>query len=59
MKLCLAVTSDKYELPIAIEDTAVGLARKMGTSEAKLLSSISKGSNGKTRKIKFIRIEID
>ena len=29
----LAVTADEYELPLAVEDTAAALARRLGVSE--------------------------
>ena len=29
----LAVTADEYELPLAVEDTAAALARRLGGSE--------------------------
>ena len=31
--LWLAVTADEYELPLAVEDTAAALARRLGVSE--------------------------
>ena len=40
-KLYTATTMDKYELPIAVADTANELARKMGITKAGLLSVIS------------------
>ena len=40
-KLYLAVTPDRFELPIAVSDTAVGLAKMVGTSTNSVLSVIS------------------
>lgn len=40
-KLYMATTLDEYELPIAVADTSVELARKMGVTKAGLLSVIS------------------
>lgn len=31
--LWMAVTADEYELPLAVEDTAAALARRLGISE--------------------------
>lgn len=40
MYLWIAVTSDQYELPIAVEKTASALAVKLGTSEHYIRNSL-------------------
>ena len=40
-KLYLATTLDEYELPIAVADTSVELARKMGVTKYSIMSVIS------------------
>lgn len=42
-KLYIAVTLDKYELPLAVADTPAELARLMGTTCNSVLSSIAHG----------------
>lgn len=58
-KLYLAVTTDKYELPLYVSDTAKGLADWSGYSSGYILSAISHGYSGKKARMKFIRIEIE
>lgn len=53
----LAVTADKYELPIAVADTAGELAQLMGTTENNIRSAIAKNKNGKKNGYKFIRVK--
>lgn len=55
--LYLAVTSDKYELPIACESSAQELAKKFGVSSNLVSSSISKGLSGRYNGIKFVKCE--
>ena len=54
--LYMAVTADKYELPICVEDSVKKLAKWAGISENTLSSRISKESSGKTSGIKFIKV---
>lgn len=53
----MAVTTDKYELPIAIGDTARELSKLVDVSENVIYSSISKNLSGKNRKMKFIKVD--
>ena len=50
MKLYIAATPDKYELPMIVADSAVELARRCGMDVQKLHREIQRG---KTRKGKF------
>lgn len=42
MRIWLAVTQDKYQLPVAVADTAAELARMMGVRQSTVISSISR-----------------
>jgi len=61
----MAVTADKYELPICLADTVVELARMCGTSENTIYSQISHRKHGKIINCglrtgqKYLRVEID
>ncbi len=55
----IAVTSDKYELPIAVADTSGELAKMLGTTRNNILSSISKNKSGKHSKVRYIKLEDD
>lgn len=57
--LYLAVTADKYELPLIVEDTALQLANKMGITQGRVNSAIYQNESGKRRGTKIIKIEID
>lgn len=46
MKLYMKVTKDKYELPLAVADSAKELAAMVGTKENTVNSCISKGVQG-------------
>lgn len=48
--LWLAVTADEYELPLAVENTAAELARRLGVSEDTVRVMESRGKNERYRK---------
>lgn len=48
--LWLAVTADEYELPLAIENTAAELARRLGVSEDTVRVMEYRGKNERYRK---------
>ena len=43
--LWMAVTADEYELPLAVEDTAAELARRLGVSENTVRTVEYRGKN--------------
>lgn len=55
----MAITTDKYELPIAIGDTLKELAANLGVTENALCSNRSRKRNGKTNKYIVINIVLD
>ena len=59
MKVYMAVTADKYELPVVVADSPAELARLCGLTYGSVLSSISKGNICRSRKAKLLKIEID
>ena len=48
----LAVTEDEYELPLAVEDTAAALARRLGVSEDTVRVMEYRGKNERYRRTK-------
>lgn len=58
MKLYMAVTADKYELPVAVEENAQMLARKYGVGKNEIYEYISRGNIRKKNGVKFVRIEV-
>ena len=59
MKLYLAVSADRLELPLAVFDSPGELARCYGVSKSCVLSNITHGDSGKVRGAKFIRTEVE
>ena len=55
----MKVTNDRYELPIAIEDTAKALARKLGVGVSCIHSPISLEKSGKVKHSSYKRVEIE
>lgn len=53
MKLYIKTTTDKYELPIAVEDSPTKLADKLGLDKHSVACMCSKRRSG------YYRIEID
>lgn len=58
-KLYLAVTPDRYELPLAVCLSADELGRCFGMKGCSVLRDIWRKSEGKMRGAKFIRIEVE
>lgn len=50
--LWLAVTADEYELPLAVENTAAALARRLGVSENTVRTMEYRGKNERYRRTK-------
>lgn len=53
----MAVTPDKYELPLAVCDTARELGALFGVSANLIQSSISKNQSGRNRGYKFVKVD--
>lgn len=58
MKLYLAITADKYELPCAVTDKVQWLAEAYDMRTDVLRSYISKGNVRKKDGVKFIKLEV-
>lgn len=56
--LYLAVTADKYQLPIMVEDNAKLLAKKLGIREGRVHSAIYQKESGKKTGFKILKVEI-
>lgn len=59
MKVYMAVTADEYELPVAVVDSAAELAEIYGMTKGSVLSALTRESQRKNTKRKFIRLEIE
>jgi hypothetical protein len=58
-KLYMAVTPDRYELPLAVCLNADELGRCFGIKGRTVLQQICRKDNGTMRGAKFIRIEVE
>lgn len=59
MHVFMAVTPDKYELPIAIEDTAGKLARTLKIKEDTIYTGVRRKRSGLRLGMKFIKVELE
>lgn len=60
MKLYICVTRDKYELPVAVAESARGLAEMRGVQSSTVLSSISHEKEGLYKSVyKLVEVEDD
>lgn len=58
-KIWMEVTQDKYELPVAIADTAKELAEIVGTTTNNIVSQCSHYRKGRLKSSRFRMIEIE
>ena len=58
MHVWMAVSADKYELPIAIADTAKELAEMIGYKEQSVIHAIYRKTTGKKTGIIIYKVEI-
>ena len=58
MHVYIAVTKDKYELPVAVADTAPELARMLGVETNTIYSCISHMKAGQQKSSKYYKIDI-
>ena len=56
MHVYIAVSKDKYELPIAVADTASELARMVGVKENAIIASISRTKAGKIKWSRYRKV---
>ena len=59
MILYMGVTTDEYELPLCVSDTAAELARMYGMTPNAVYCNLYNNQTGRNNGIKFLKIEID
>ena len=61
MKLYMAVTADKYELPIAVCDNARELGQAIGLKQGDIYCRLSRpeANNGKRVGMRIVRVEVE
>lgn len=57
--LWLMVTLDKYELPLAVAESASELAKIAGVSKNTVMASVSHVKHGRKKRSKYIKVEVD
>lgn len=55
----MMVTSDKFELPVAVADSAGELARMVSCTENNIYSSYSHYKRGVHKRSRFIKVEFE
>lgn len=58
MTYYMAVTSDKYEIPIFVTNNIEEMAEKFNVTKNGILSSISHNLNGAKKGYKFVRVVV-
>lgn len=58
MKYVMAVTNDKYEFPVYIEESYYAMSKKTGIPHVTIMRQC-KGLTESTRNIKFVEVEND
>ena len=58
MNLYMAVTADRYELPVYVADSVPELARATGRNPASIHAAITLSYSGKYGGIKFLKVEV-
>ena len=59
MTIYMQVTSDEYELPVAVADSVKGLAKLAGVNEKTICSSISHMKSGRNKTSIYRRVEVE
>ena len=59
MVLWMYVTKDKYELPLAVADSAVELSRIIGVNENTIRSSASHVNKKSRKRSSYRRVEVE
>lgn len=54
----MAVTADKYELPLIVSNHIEEIAKYAGTSSKSISESIRLKLSGKCKKIKYVKVEV-
>ena len=57
--VCMKVTKDKYQLPVAVAESAPELARICGTTKDVVRSQASHYRHGRLKKPSYICVEVD
>lgn len=57
--LWLAVTPDKYELPLCVEETSGKLAKRLGIKPDSVISAAHKNRSGKTTGRKIVKVKYE
>ena len=55
----MAVTADKYELPVCVKDKARDLARWAGVTEGTIHSAIGRKTTGRITGIRYIKVVLE
>ena len=55
----MMISKDKYELPIAVADTASELAKIVGKTKNHIQSEVSHYEHGRLKRPRFVRVRLE
>lgn len=58
-RIYMAVTTDQYELPVAVADTTAELGRMIGKSRNTIESSLSRTRHGEYKRSRYVAVEVE
>ena len=58
MSIWMAVTADKFELPLCVADTANDLAKMLRISASTISSAVNQKTKRSNKNMKFVKVEV-
>lgn len=58
-QLYMAVTADKYELPIYVTEKSREMAEWAGVTQQAIRSAVSKKTSGRNRGMKYVKVNLE
>lgn len=59
MIIWMEVTRDRYELPVAVADSATELAKMAGVKPQSIMEHTCKAARGKIKRQRFVKVEVE
>lgn len=59
MVIWMEVTKDRYELPVAVADSAKELAAIVGVKKQSICKSVMQARRNKVRQIRFVKVVVE
>ncbi len=59
MVIWMEVTRDRYELPVAVADTARELAEIVGVKKQGICKAVMKARRNEVKRVRFVKVEVE